>query len=390
VATIVLRLIDLAQPTSAYFGEKDAQQLAVIRRLVTDLAVPVSIRACPTIREPSGLAISSRNQYLNESEKDLAPLLYAALDRARLSFHRGDRDRHTLLCAVKDALLPFPAIRVQYIDLVHPDSLHPLERIEDRGLLAIAAFVGTSRLIDNIVLSDRQPIIAIDGPAGAGKSTVTRQVADRLGLLYLDTGAMYRAITWLAMESGIDLDDAPAIAELLSQATLDLIPRPLPEKPTVTINGRDVTDAIRTPAVTERVSQVSAQPIVRRLLVERQKAYGQKGGVIAEGRDIGTNVFPDAELKVFLTASVQERAKRRWQEFQSQGHAQITLAQLEREIAERDRLDSQRTVAPLQKALDAIEIDSDSLSIEAVIDKIVDLYRTQFLALSFPSQVDCT
>jgi pantoate ligase/cytidylate kinase len=265
-------------------------------------------------------------------------------------------------------------IKVQYIDLVDPQTLNPLEEVTESGLLAIAAYVGSTRLIDNILLRNRQPIIAIDGPAGAGKSTVTRLVAKELNLLYLDTGAMYRALAWLVRQSGLALTDEAGIAELVSQAKLELIPQPYPQATRVKINGEDVTEAIRTPEVTSLVSAIAAQKTVREVLLQTQQSYGKKGGLVAEGRDIGTKVFPDAELKIFLTATVGERAKRRLADFQAQGKTDIRLEDLEREIAQRDQQDSTRAIAPLIKAADAIEIQTDGLSISEVTNKIVQLY----------------
>jgi pantoate ligase/cytidylate kinase len=252
----------------------------------------------------------------------------------------------------------------------------PLEKVEEAGMLAIAARLGSTRLIDNIILHTRQPIVAIDGPAGAGKSTVARQVAQALGLLYLDTGAMYRALTWLVLQLGIPLDDKCAIAELASHCQIQLAASANQQNPQrVWINHQEVTHAIRTLEVTSQVSAIAAQPAVRQALVLQQQSWGQKGGLVAEGRDIGTHVFPDAELKIFLTASVQERARRRQLDFQHQGQVNLSLDQLERDIAERDWKDSTRNVAPLQKAADAVEIQTDGLSVAQVTAEIVKCYH---------------
>ncbi len=374
VATIVTKLLNIVQPTVAYFGEKDAQQLAIIRSVVQDLNLPVTIKACSTVREASGLACSSRNQYLSATEREQALAIFHSLQQAQNIFRSGQRSSAQLVKIVRQELAQIPAIKVQYVELVDPKTLTSLERIEEAGLLAIAVYLGSTRLIDNMILRNRKPIIAIDGPAGAGKSTVTRRVAQALDLLYLDTGAMYRAITWLVMQAGIAIGDEGAIAELISDITLELIAAPFPHPTQVIINGEEVTEAIRTAAVTANVSQIAAQAAVREVLVEQQQLFGKKGGIVAEGRDIGTNVFVDAELKIFLTASVQERAKRRWQEFKAQGQEAISLEQLEREIQQRDDQDSHRKISPLRKASDAIEINTDGLSIEEVTEQIIDLY----------------
>lgn len=375
VATIVTKLLNIVQPDCAYFGEKDAQQLAIIRRLLADLNIPVEIKACPIVRDSSGLALSSRNQYLTPAEKKQAASLYLSLKQAEKAFLKGQREAQVLIELVKQELAATKAIKLQYVELVEPQTLEPIEKIEKSGLLAIAAYIGSTRLIDNILLQKREPIIAIDGPAGAGKSTVTRRVAQELGLLYLDTGAMYRAVTWLAMRSGLAINDEKAIATLVKNVNINLIPPSSPELPTrVYINQEEVTQAIRTPEVTANVSTIAAQAAVRQELVKQQQRWGEKGGVIAEGRDIGTNVFPDAELKIFLTASVRERAQRRWHDLQSLGHQGIDLKQLAQEIQERDNKDSNRPIAPLKKAPDAIEILTDDLTIEEVTAKIVKLY----------------
>ncbi|MGB3205704.1 MAG: (d)CMP kinase, partial [Crinalium sp.] len=240
------------------------------------------------------------------------------------------------------------------------------------------AKINSTRLIDNIILRNRQPIVAIDGPAGAGKSTVTREVAKQLGLLYLDTGAMYRAVTWLVLQSGIALDDESAIAELVSQCQIKFVENQQNESsPKIFINNNDVTSAIRSMEVTAQVSAIAALHSVRTELVRQQQNIGKKGGIVAEGRDIGTNVFPDAELKIFLTASVKERARRRLKDLQKQGQKNISLEELEELIQERDMSDSNRTFAPLRKAIDAIEITTDNLTITEVINQIISLYEQQ-------------
>ena len=387
VATIVIKLLNLVNPTRAYFGEKDAQQLAIIRRLVQDLNLPVEIKGCPIIREASGLAYSSRNQYLSPEQKQQALSLSRGLQTAEKAFQAGEINADVLIGITQKELAQ---VEVEYVQLVHPQTLEPLKEIETVGLLAVAANVGAearrapTRLIDNVILRVRQPIIAIDGPAGAGKSTVTRRVAQALGLLYLDTGAMYRAVTWLVMEEGVALEDEGAIAELVSQAELELIAAEDELSPIgVKINGGEkVTQAIRSPAVTANVSTIAAQPAVRRQLVKQQQRWGEKGGVVAEGRDMGTHVFPDAALKIFLTASVRERARRRLKDLQQRGEQGVSLEELEQKIQERDEKDSNRQFAPLTQAADAIVINTDGMTIEEVIAKITQLYRQKILKKS--------
>jgi pantoate ligase/cytidylate kinase len=375
VATIVTKLFNIIRCDRAYFGQKDAQQVAIIRRLVADLNLPVEIITCPIIREKSGLALSSRNQYLSVTETEIAGVIYRSLQQAEIAFKNGETNSQILIDRVRKCLNSIPEVKIQYIELVDPHTLEILHTIETQGLLAIAAYLGSTRLIDNIVLHKRQPIIAIDGPAGAGKSTVTRRVAQQLGLLYLDTGAMYRAVTWLTIDSQLEISDQVGIARLIKDVEIELISPETEELPTIVyINGADVTKTIRTPEVTKLVSAISAQAAVREKLVEMQKSWGEKGGIIAEGRDIGTNVFPDAELKIFLTASVQERARRRSGDLQNQGQQNIDLETLAKDIQKRDELDSNRSISPLKKADDAIELITDGMSIDRVIQKIIDLY----------------
>lgn len=388
VTTIVTKLLNLVQPNRAYFGQKDAQQVAIIKRLVADLNLPVEIVPCLIVRETSGLAMSSRNKYLTTAEKEQATVLYRSLQKAEKAFIAGERTGTVMMASVKAELANVPSVQLEYIELVDPTTLMPLEKVEEVGLLAVAARLGSTRLIDNILLRDRQPIVAIDGPAGAGKSTVASLVAQALGLLYLDTGAMYRAVTWLVLQAGVPLNDEPAVAELVANSEIsfaglasgtDASQSPTP-KAQILINGQDVTQAIRSLEVTANVSAISAQPAVRQLLVKQQQNFGKKGGLVAEGRDIGTQVFPDAELKIFLTASVQERARRRHQDIEQQGENIISLQQLEHDISERDRKDTNRAVSPLRKAADAIEIQTDGLSITEVVERIVRCYYNQVQA----------
>jgi pantoate ligase / CMP/dCMP kinase len=382
VATIVLKLLNLVQPTRAYFGQKDAQQLAILQKTVHDLDLAVEIVPCPIIREPSGLALSSRNQYLTPDQRKQAVILYRSLSAARPLFQQGVK-REILLDVVRQTLAKEPEVQVEYLEFVNPETLESLPQVEHIGMIAIAAHVGTTRLIDNILLDARRPILAIDGPAGAGKSTVTRRSAAQLGLMYLDSGAMYRAMTWVALQSGLAFEDEAAIADLVSQARIELLPGPQPTDPlTVRVDGVDVTDRIRSLDVTSQVSTLAAQPAVRDILKQQQQAYAQKGGVAAEGRDMGTHVFPQAGLKIFLTATIEERARRRYQELQEAGNAKITYEQLAADIAERDRKDSQRAVAPLRKAADAVEILTDGLSVDDVVEKIVSLYRERCAELA--------
>ncbi|ERN41463.1 cytidylate kinase/pantoate--beta-alanine ligase [Rubidibacter lacunae KORDI 51-2] len=387
VADAVIRLLNIVQPDTAYFGEKDAQQLAIVRLLASDLKVPVDIRSVETVREPSGLACSSRNRYLTSGQRAAAAAIAYSLNKACHAFGAGERNSNVLASLVKRELATVPELRVEYVELVHPQTLAPLAEIADRGLLATAVYLGDTRLIDNVLLRQRRPVVAIDGPAGAGKSTVTRRVASKLGLLHLDTGAMYRAVTWLVLETGVALDDEARVVETIAPAAIELVPAATPDEPARTyINGKDVTEAIRTTHVTQHVSQVSALPAVRRMLVARQQRYGDRGGIVAEGRDIGTHVFPDAELKIFLTASLPERARRRARDLEQQGRAPVDLAQLEGEIARRDDYDRSRAVAPLTKADDAIELLTDNLSLVAVVDRIAQLYRQHLVPPSSSEQ----
>ena len=216
--------------------------------------------------------------------------------------------------------------------------------------------------------------IAIDGPAGAGKSTVAKRVAEALGYTYIDSGAMYRAVGWKGLASGDPPRDDDGWIRAAEEMRIRFVPAESAQR--VIVDDTDVTSAIRTPEVTALSSPVSAIPGVRRVLVKQQQEMGAGGGVVMEGRDIGTVVFPDAEVKVFLTASDEERARRRWLERSEKGEA-VTLEETLARQRERDARDSSRADSPLKSAEDSIIIDTDGLSIEEVVRRILDLCVTR-------------
>lgn len=214
------------------------------------------------------------------------------------------------------------------------------------------------------------PNIAIDGPAGAGKSTVAKTVAKKLGFMYVDTGAMYRAITLQALRNGVDLNDPAALGRLAVVTPVSLQAGE-DERLRVFLKGEDVTEEIRSPQVSRSVSFVAMVPEVRKRMVELQKAMAEKGGVVMEGRDIGTVVLPDAPVKIFLTASTPVRAKRRREELAAKGSI-ISQEQMEKEIIRRDGIDSTRKTDPLTQAPGAEIIDSTFFSVEQVVNMIID------------------
>ncbi|MBP6965633.1 MAG: (d)CMP kinase [Armatimonadetes bacterium] len=217
----------------------------------------------------------------------------------------------------------------------------------------------------------RQLSIAIDGPAGSGKTTIAREVARRLGYKYIDTGAMYRAAAWKSLELGIPLEDEKRIVQMVERMDIRF---EVGDGSRILADGQDVSTAIRTPEVTRLSSPISAIPGVRRRLVALQKKMGGEGGCVMEGRDIGSVVMPHAEVKVFLTASVEERARRRYAEMLHSGmHADLVT--LRGEIEERDQRDSTRAHSPLTRVPDAVEIATDGITIEQVVEMVMSLCR---------------
>lgn len=211
-------------------------------------------------------------------------------------------------------------------------------------------------------------VIAIDGPVGAGKSTVARALARRLGFRYIDTGAMYRSVAWAAIHRGVSLADEPAVAALARDLDIEFVPGASGQR--VLVNGEDATEAIRRPEMSEASSIVSAYAMVREAMVALQRRMGAAGDVVMEGRDIGTVVFPDAEVKVYLDASLDERAGRRFRELEGRGET-VTYEEVRRALEDRDRRDSTRAHSPLRVAPGAIEVNSTGMVVEEVVDEIM-------------------
>ncbi len=213
-------------------------------------------------------------------------------------------------------------------------------------------------------------IITIDGPAGAGKSTVAKLVAEQLGFEYLDTGAMYRGATWAALQQGTDLSDTQAVANLASEMSLQF------SGGKVIVNEQDVTDAIRGEQVTTNVSHVADNPLVRAHLVKWQQQIASTGNYVCEGRDQGTVAFPDADCKIFLTASNEERARRRYEQLVLKGE-QVEYESILQQQNERDQRDQSRPVGKLIKADDAVEVNTDGLSLDEVVERITEIFRAR-------------
>ena len=369
VATVMIQLLKHIKPNFLVLGEKDWQQFIILRKLISDFNLPIKVRGIGTVRDIDGLAHSSRNQYLSKIDRENAIALPKELAKA---------SHNALLGKVIDikkirSSLEQKGLEVEYLEVVDPHDLQPTQPTKHFSLLAAAIRCGRTRLIDHTFLMKRKPIVAIDGPAGAGKSTVTRAFAERLNLIYLDTGAMYRAVAWLIQDKGIDPKDPNQVAKCLENLKLEL--KAFGKNPQVIINENNVTDAIRSPSVTSIVSVVAAHHSVREALTSQQKQIGIDGGLVAEGRDIGTAVFPNAELKIFLTATTRERARRRILDLQNQGFLVPDFKDVEYQIKERDQMDSTRSISPLVKAEDAQEVVTDGMNIEEVTQVIEELFR---------------
>ncbi|MGZ3653684.1 MAG: (d)CMP kinase [Bdellovibrionota bacterium] len=219
----------------------------------------------------------------------------------------------------------------------------------------------------------KKPIVAIDGPAGSGKSTVAKMLAKRLGYTHIDTGALYRGVALLALRAGVSPEDEAAVVASAKGAKFEF--RSLPDGNLLHVNGENVHKEIRTEQVSKISSKVSAFPGVRALLLDFQRELGRGGGIVLEGRDIGTVVFPKAEVKIFLTASIEARAKRRSLELAAKGEV-VDLDRVKLEMAQRDKQDSERPISPLKQADDAVLVDTSTLSIDSVLDRLESLVKS--------------
>jgi len=260
------------------------------------------------------------------------------------------------------------------LDQLNPYNLQKVSLKDNISILAGAIRCSETRLIDHVFLMKRNPIIAIDGPAGSGKSTITKLIAKKLNLLYLDTGAMYRALSWFLIKEKINYERANDLNNILNNISI-IFKSNINSQQDVFINNNCVTDVIRSKEISSIVSKISAIKEIRKFLVKEQRKIGELGGLVAEGRDIGTTVFPNAELKIFLTASINERAKRRLADLKSKDYQEMDFDQLKELIKTRDFEDSNREISPLRKANDAIELITDGYSINEVVEQVIDIFN---------------
>jgi len=222
-------------------------------------------------------------------------------------------------------------------------------------------------------------IVAIDGPASSGKSTTAKQLAKKLHCIYVDSGAMYRAVALFLLRNEIDFNDKELLRKALSEINLKVVPSSDRTENTIILNDEDVSKKIREPEITNYSSTIATEGLIRKRMVELQRKMAEIQSIVMDGRDIGTVVFPHADFKFFLVASIDERAKRRWTENQKKGLGTKTLQEIKEELAFRDKTDSTRKIAPLKKAEDAIEIDTTNLGIKQQVDKLYGIIKDEIL-----------
>ena len=370
VCTVVYRLIKLIRPQTILLGEKDWQQLLIIKRMVKDKNIKIKIKSIDTERDKDGVPFSSRNNLLLEKDRQKLKLFSKELSKAKIIFNQ------TKTISFQDIKqgLENKYVNIEYLEHVNAFSLQKSIPEENITLLAGAIICGKTRLIDHVFLMKRNPIIAIDGPAGSGKSTVTKLLANKLNFIYLDTGAMYRALSWYLLNEKINYKNIKELNTFLNNVSIKFKSGSNSIQDVI-INEHVVTERIRTQKISKIVSSIASIKQVREFLVREQREIGLRGGIVAEGRDIGSKVFPDSELKIFLTATIDERARRRKLELEAKGFGEINFEELKNEIRKRDYDDSNRDISPLIKADDAVEIISDGISIDNIVDQIYRLYQ---------------
>ena len=368
VCTIVLKMLKIINPQKMFLGEKDWQQVLILKKMIQELNLKIEIKSIATQRDGDGIAYSSRNNLLTNSERKDLKLFSKELKQAKKHFNVNK----LINLQEINTSLRNKNLEIEYLQHLSAFSLDESIEKENITILAGAILCGSTRLIDHVFLMKRKPIIAIDGPAGSGKSTVTKLIAKKLDFIFLDTGAMYRALSWFLINEKINYENEITLEECLDKLNIVFSPN-LNSEQDIFINNFCVTDKIRSQRISSIVSSIASISKVREFLVREQRKIGNNGGIVAEGRDIGSTVFPRAELKIFLNASIDERAKRRKIELERKGQ-DIKISELKDQIKQRDYDDSTRTISPLVKAEDALEIITDNYSAEDIANKIIKIF----------------